>query len=256
MNKTDYMLANREIALFMADKSENGHYRTLCPVCLGGQSREESLSVSGNKEGYVFICFRAACGFKGRKGNMIEAGHGHREFVPRPFYGETVSGVCMFELFASITRLAAETSTKVFECRGLDGSLRGHVTRTKDKVIKTYRLSPVFYYSSGPKFFKTPNKRLWIVEDPTSAAALAYFGEMPAVALMGTNLSNGVRDEIVRYTDTVFVALDPGAEEAAVSVINSLLARGVQATFVPLQKDIKDLAPEEIRALVKVYTGV
>lgn len=254
MNKTDYMLANRDIALFMSDKPDNATYQTLCPVCLGGRTKEEKLYVTGNRDGYVFICFRANCGFKGRKGQQVEAGYGHREFVPRPFEQETVQGETEFERFAGITRLRKDTTTRVFECRGLDGALRGHVTRTADKQIKTYRLSPCIYYTKS----RDSRNPLWIMEDPVSAAKLNYYNPlMVGLALLGTDLSNAVRDDICKYSSgTVYVALDPGAEEAAVSVINSLTARGINAVFVPLQKDIKDLESTEIRELVKIYTGI
>ena len=53
-----------EIKLLGFNLSEGESMRVICPLCRGGHSHEESLSITRN-EGLVWQCFRAKCGIVG-----------------------------------------------------------------------------------------------------------------------------------------------------------------------------------------------
>ncbi|MGE3384917.1 MAG: toprim domain-containing protein [Pyrinomonadaceae bacterium] len=243
----------------MREYDDSATRMLLCPLCGGGRSKEAKLSVTGDRDGYVWYCFRASCGFKGKAGKHVEPVK--RTFEPRVFEQPTRwaddwearnlhnMAHCRMAIEGGMRVLEAEPSTAVWVCRHLNGSICGVTTRTADKKIRTYRLTENFYHSIGGK-----EKGLWIVEDPKSAAKLACYTKVTVVVLLGTHMGGETEDDIVRwartYKNPIYVALDPGAEAEAAKIVQRLVNRGAEVSFVPLQKDIKDLDCGAIKELV------
>ena len=140
----------------------------------------------------------------------------------------------------------------MWKLTNLDGEHMGHITRTADKQIRTYMdvdRSPYYYNHARPSICVSDGP-LWVFEDPVSAAMCSS----PAIALLGTNLADGTAEDIKNAgPNNVLVALDPGAEDAAMRVYIKLSAMGVPVTFVPMAADFKDLDSAERYALELAY---
>lgn len=246
-----------------------GKRRITCPVCCGGASCEDDTMSIWFREGFVFgNCYRASCRA------YIGGGYGEPSadvpsFEPRPlrapyrrvttkdYWGrEWLCRTYAPDFFPDVKTanerglrvLVENPDTCVWRLRALDGTQVGHITRTKDKQISTYKdLERPLYYWNGNLAWFSP---LFVFEDPMSAA-LCPVG---AIALLGTSMSDGIAGEIKkRHIKAVLVALDPGAEEAASRVYQKLVTAGVPATFVPMTKDYKDMTLEERKELEETY---
>lgn len=69
--------------------SQGDTKRIVCPMCSGGESKEESFKLTRQQSGVVtFVCFRAKCGFRGFLGSapMLPIGEGEKT-PPRPYQG-------------------------------------------------------------------------------------------------------------------------------------------------------------------------
>jgi len=247
-----------------------GKRRITCPVCSGGEGREEDtmslfLTDRGNLVGR---CFRSTCSAP----FIVAIGHPASvlpsSFEPRPlrapyrrvskadYWGqEWIKRVRDPEFFADTAKangrglrvLIDDPDTAVWRLRALDGTLVGHITRTKDKTIRTYKdLDRVLYYFNGVTTHD--HDAVFVFEDPMSAALCPR----PAVALLGTSIPDGLVKDL-KISLSVLVCLDPGAEEAGMKVYTKLTMAGVPATFVPMSKDYKDMSLEERRELEETY---
>lgn len=254
-----------------------GKKRITCPVCEGGESREEdTMSVWLNERGIHGRCYRATCGAHVRIDAVLVADDIDRAaivrqltFEPRPlrapyrrvttkdYWGrEWLARTYAPDFFADAKAanergmrvLVENPDTCVWRLRALDGTQTGHITRTKDKKISTYKDldRPLYYWNTED----VSGLSVFLFEDAMSAA-LCPKG---AIALLGTSISPGVVDELKSWCpNTVLVCLDPGAEEAAAKVYQKLVAAGVPATFVPMAKDYKDMTLEERKILEETY---
>ncbi len=246
-----------------------GKKRITCPLCAGGESREEDtmhLWIGDIDGSLVGRCWRATCDgrvFAGGSNFVVPAA-----FEPRPlrapyrlvtakdYWGKQwLDKSYESEFYQDMSKanarglrvLVDNPETAVWRLRALDGALIGHVTRTKDKTIRTYKDldRPAYYWNGGI------GTALFLFEDAMSAALCAW----SACALLGTALPDGLVQEIkgaMRYK-AVLVCLDPGAEEAAEKAYNKLVAAGVPAIFVPMTKDYKDMTLEERKELEETY---
>lgn len=263
----DYRAARAELARDMADEPVARHWTRLCPLCRGGRTRELSLSVDGNNDGYVWYCFRASCGFKGHAGKCGPEQQTRTGFEPRPFEGAMRWPTAEEARYHGLSsaRMAHdaglyvdpdEPTTAIWECRGLGNTVLGHQTRTANKTIRTYRQHPAFYHVVRPH--PADPGSMWIVEDPKSAARLGYHFPVIGVALFGTHMTRIVADHLTDYARLhglrVYVALDPGAENEAHRIIRQFIDYGVPVSYVPLQADIKDLDYGVLVDLVTQYT--
>ena len=247
-----------------------GKRRITCPVCLGGaMGEEDTMSVYVTAIGDLMgRCHRATCGEF-----ILDAGRPaerpapvfepkplrapYRRVTPKDYWGKQwLDRSYESEFYQDMSKAAerglrvliANPDTAVWRLRALDGTLVGHITRTKDKTIRTYKdLDRALYYWNYSTFL---SGTLFVFEDPMSAALCPR----PAVALLGTMLCDGlVQDIKQRGVDSVLVCLDPGAEEAGMKVYSKLTAAGVPATFVPMAKDYKDMTLEERKILEETY---
>lgn len=249
-----------------------GKKRITCPVCGGGDSREEdSMSiwadiVTGSISG---ICYRATCGTYVRTTPFQASPSPAPSFAPRPLkapyrlvthkdaWGEEWCSRTEADPLFGVPKIAHERGFRVltalpdvavWRLRALDGVLTGHITRTLDKKISTYKdLDRSLYYWNGVYAFL---KALFVFEDPLSAALCGH----PAIALLGTSIADNTIQEIKKQAPKeVLVCLDPGAEDAALKVYERLVANGVPAVFVPMAKDYKDMTLEERKILEETY---
>lgn len=243
-----------------------GKRRITCPVCNGGDTREEdTMTLYERPSGLRGQCFRATCGAWIASARCYDAPPPEKAaFEPRPlrapyrrvakadYWGqEWIKRVRDPEFLANergLRVLIDNPDTAVWRLRGLDGTLVGHITRTKDKTIRTYKdLDRALYYWNGAGYYAEP---LFIFEDPMSAALCS----LDAIALLGTAMPDGLVQEIkARRVKSVLVCLDPGAEEAGMKVYTKLVQAGVPATFVPMSKDYKDMTLEERKELEETY---
>lgn len=234
----------------------NGERRIVCPKCAGGATGEKSFSIWADTDSAVLKghCYRAGCAFYTTQGVTADTANVYLDacqpFVPHPLrrayrtkefglYGERV--------------LVDDPTVTVWILRDLQGNRTGHITRTAAKRVLTYKeVDRSVYYWNGLALHKT----LWLFEDPKSAAMCS----VPAVALLGTSLPASLLQDIAdtprgrQLEVTVFVALDPGAEDAAAKVHERLRERGMGAVFVPMPKDFKDMTSEERDMLLETYS--
>jgi hypothetical protein len=260
-------LTNEEI---LTEAYAAGQRRITCPSCNGGEEHEENtmslwIGDDGNLRGK---CFRATCSNPFIVCGPV-VGWTKPEFEPRPLKApyrrvlpEDAWGKEWIERtgedpFFGNTRLANERGMRVLSClpdvavwrlRALDGTLTGHITRTLDKKISTYKdLDRALYYWNGVGI---GCRTLFVFEDVMSAALC----DRAALALLGTSIADGTVAEIKAWRpDGVLVCLDPGAEDAALRVYERLVANGVPAVFVPMAKDFKDMTVAERRELEETY---
>lgn len=219
-------------------------------------------------EGIWYKCHRDKCGLAGLREGLEPGTNTERPaFNPRP-YPYDLSAPRMehwlwdkLDAEPSLMRAAwlgvyvrrDREEELVWEVRDYDWRSRGHVSRSyPSKRIATWRVE------EGPfvAFFGPRCPRLWIVEDPVSAARIALAGHS-ALALLGTHLSTDARAELGRYLKRldkplVRVALDPDAAETGAKMTRDLTFRlGCDTIFVPLKHDIKDLLREDFEELMK-----
>lgn len=245
----------------------DGKRRITCPVCEGGESREQdTMSLHTSSVHLSGRCYRATCGAVVTSATFAVLA---TAFTPRPLrapyrlveakdawgqeWAQRQEQSTFFEdmklAHASGFRVLTESpDTAVWQLRALNGRSLGHITRTRDKEIRTYKdVDRAVYYANGAD---RVNDVLFVFEDPMSAALC----ELPAIALLGTVLHDDVIQDIkAAAPGVVLVALDPGAEEAALKVYERLVAAGIPASFVPMAKDFKDMTVAERRDLEKVY---
>lgn len=252
-----------------------GKRRITCPVCNGGESHEEDTMTlfCGNTDTLYAHCHRATCPSPLIRSDTVQAIPAPPfKFEPRPlrapyrlvtandYWGKQwLDRTYAPDFFPDVTGankagmrvLTEDPDTCVWRLRALDGALVGHITRTKDKTIRTYKdLDRATYYWNCVT--TTDGLRdVWVFEDAMSAALCPRI----AVALLGTSLPQGLIDDLKKWNlpDTVLVCLDPGAEDAGAKVYNKLVAAGVPATFVPMSKDYKDMTLDERKELEETY---
>jgi hypothetical protein len=264
----------QELALD-AGMSGPGDHKQICPACYGGSSGEISMSLRVSADGgWSAKCYRATCGIYATSKGWSGDG---RTKAPKPaFTADTIlplEGSYWHDRIAKLPSpwvvpefcakygfsvMADSPDTLVIELVGFGGRRIGHVTRTPDKIIRTYRGQdldmPVYFYNlRRTGAFPVP---LVLVEDAFSAAVLGDRG-IPAAALMGTHISDALASLVLTFpVDKVIVALDPGAERAAATAASKLRALGKQAVAWPMAEDIKDMRWSEVVYLADKFTRI
>jgi hypothetical protein len=247
-----------------------GKRRITCPVCNGGDDHEQdTMSVWLSEYGVNAKCYRAKCGAYIHDGLPV-VGWQAPAFEPRPLrapyrlvthedaWGKEWASRLEQDPFFGVPKIAHERGFRVLSAlpdvavwrlRALDGTLTGHITRTLDKKISTYKdLDRALYYWNG--LHVGDARSLFVFEDAMSAALC----NKPAIALLGTSIGEStVTDLKATCLDAALVCLDPGAEDAALKVYERLVANGVPAVFVPMAKDFKDMTVAERRELEETY---
>ncbi len=234
----------------LLDMYRTGDLRHLCPACHGGSTGERSFVVWPDGDGLPVMlgrCYRASCFHFIREDVSSGAVLNTPVFEPKPLrlpYHRPE-----FALFGERV-LIEDPTTTVWQLYDINGRRTGHVLRTVDKNIRMFKEIPEpVYYSNGLR----PYKSLWVFEDCKSAALCRE----PAVALLGTNLPVSLLDHLTALNKpwpVVFVALDPGAEEAGEKVHRRLREAGIEAVFVPMVDDFKDMPEIDRETLLETYS--
>jgi hypothetical protein len=250
----NYASARSQVALEALAVAPETTFTTMCPVCHGGQSGEKKLSVTRVHNGALYICMRASCpGFRGfvAIGEQGSRDMQRRPSQARPFRQATEwddeKSYKFWQTYAGLKNSSAHDIRRwgvrwthdaiVYECRGFNDELRGHVTRTPGKIVKTYRaregLEMYAVYTPAATSHGTV-----LVEDCVSAMSVAANGFM-GIALLGTNVPESV-DKWVRFPldRPPLIWLDPDAELKAMQIANSI--PGARAV-IGYQRDPKDL---------------
>ncbi len=226
---------------------ELGIGRHVCPKCDGGDTREKTFSVvAGVVYPLVGRCYRDKCGYRLVDGTA--SAPAAPAFEPRPLCKPYCLPKDRLALYGERV-LRDDPDTTAWLLTSLSGQRLGATTRSKAKTIRTFReVNATMYYWNGKHI---PRDRLWIFEDPRSAALCG----MPAIALLGTSLAEDVAADISKLpcSPLVLVALDPGAEEAGMKAYRRLREWGVNASFVPMECDFKDMDHARREELARTY---
>jgi hypothetical protein len=264
--------AARAYLASLAEGVHHGSIRTQCPFCNGGTSGEVSLVLTVDDDGTFYCCHRAACGARGTLGNVTRVLGIPISSKPKPaaFYDGPVVSIDLTDpaarrwvaaprgrssvtpadagLFSDDTRVP-----EIWYLRDTRGEVRGqqiryNATDTSPKRVKTYKNPGETRHMYSAHIVKD-SPRLYVVEDPLSAAVLYSWG-FNSVALLGTYGHHEVLSELagLPHIETFCICLDPGAEQAAQVVAQSLMcytSRPLMALYLP--KDIKDMSVDVLR---------
>lgn len=231
-----YRESKAQIALEAISVPVETTVKIRCPMCDGGPDHQSCMAVTRAHNGAMFLCHRASCGFRGfvaigQYGTKDEAQKSKRK-PARPYLGvHNTHYSCLAnwrypgfmgaaqEPFIMGLSFESDKKAQVYECRGFQGELLGHVTRSPDKTIKTFRFREgVDMYSVY--YGNRESRRFVLVEDCISAMCVASHG-YNSVALLGTNVPPAVR-AAMRWYDQCAVFLDPDAEAKALQIAESL----------------------------------
>ncbi len=156
----------------------------------------------------------------------------------------TQKGVDQFSLDWGLRTLLKNPEIYAWECYDLKRQLIGWQARAPHKIITSYREHDgPFYAAFLPDGTEATAYPLLIVEDPLSAALMADEG-VPTVALLGTNMSDDLADDVrnwsLRFDKRIYVAMDPDAAglTAQRRVIEALRSMGGHPQPWRLERDI------------------
>ena len=239
--------------------------RTICPQCSGGSSGERTLAVTKGENGDIlWYCFRASCNWAG---SSVVGWYDEEHVKPlqksRIFKGAIVRplayGAEFKEKYGFIPDTlgwAPEYGRFVQPIRGPMGQDRGVTLRCIDgtKQPKTLAYPAI---EDQPFIHWTPhtsyNKIVILVEDWISAEKVSLVPSTAArgVCLNGTHIDYTRAMEISRVAgDTpVMVCLDKDATSKAFGYAAKYKGLIRKLLVYPLERDIKDCTPEEIRTI-------
>lgn len=250
-----------EIRLMGSDLSDGESVRTICPVCGGGTSSEQTFVVSRDIDGLVWHCFRAGCGTKGATGGAGASRQTSNIRKPSPKWeGKTYPIPDMVkERIHTLWGLSEVPPTWFWTTdRGgrvamsilsPSGSHRGWVLRSLKPEVKPKALTYVNEDEEGMSWYKTqPYRGTVIVEDiPSAVRASSYVN---AVALLGTGIGLDRAQEIAgAATRPIIMALDQDATAQSFRWAKKYSLIWEDVIVLPLSKDIKDSTEEELQGI-------
>ena len=225
-----------------------------CPICFN----KNTFSALNTGTEVIYNCFHADCNIKGKTRNELSKklfAEVERQKEPEIFYyrnhwEENLENkdyreyVTHYDLqdYYEIMRYDRHTHRAVFLVKKED-KLVDAVGRAlyKNKKPKWYR-----YGNSGYPFVAGKSDTAILVEDVVSALTLSKF--CTGIALLGTNLLQTHVDVLKQYK-RVGIALDKDASKKAVQLVDDL-ALDMNAKFLLLDEDIKEMLDEDIKKLV------
>lgn len=250
----------------------DGETRTgqICPACLGGPSKEGSLSVTKRDGLLLFNCFRASCGaggairFSGTSGKESSRPSSVRKraHIPVSRLDEATAKflACKFGVSRKDLELAeigwTGEGTSVYSRRisypiyGPDSRKRGTSYRSYEgKQPKAIiRLDSDEDISFCWYKWKRSSHILVLVEDQMSAIKMAP--HYHCAALMGTNISGAKVKEILLQPDKyerIYLSLDNDASYEAIKQQLALRRDLPNLMVMGLPKDIKDMNEQEFK---------
>lgn len=279
-------IAARAFLASVAQEALDGHIRMVCPFCGGGSSSERSLVLTVDEsEGAAYCCHRASCGESGKLGatsTRILGASRSKKAKASVAYNDDIVSANFLDYPCKRWRRAPRGNSPLNPCdiglytdpsiskevwvlRDVWGARRGVQVRYTNadgrKVVRSYKDdseydSPLYHaltHSDAGVHGDKLLTRLWIVEDPLSAATVRSWGHS-AIALCGTILHNDTLRDMEGFYGNgpreISVALDPGAEMAALKIKNQLDASfGCKIRLRYIVRDIKDMSISEARDL-------
>lgn len=244
-----------------------------CPHCGGGMTGEKSFVVTRTEEGFLYVCHRASCGYRGatymsrgeRAACLARRDGSPKENKPalHKFKGEVTQSdelnEYMLRRFGVSCDLLSDTGRAMFPVRTPHHLQVGWVARAYPEFykgdMKGARKALEYQEEHYPLGIHFPDKvnwfpteRLVIVEDWVSAEKLAGIG-VHAAALLGTDLSLEIARELRAHLGVkeLTVCLDFDALGKAVSLKRELSLVFDVITITVLKEDPKDTPVEELR---------
>ena len=255
-------MTSEAIELEAAGLQPGERIRIKCPTC-GGDT--PTLSIAMSPEGLaMWYCFRAVCSERGNR-NLVRTSSATT--VPRntakPYKGELVACPEFAEKLLNnkvgwdATHLATarplfnpEQRRIAFPIYAPNGARRGYVLRgyegwhiPKALTFMDNNEPHISWYGIG--------KTVILVEDIPSAVRASKY--VRSAALCGTHAPPEYVQEIAANASNVIWALDADALGQSVKQhrANSLLFNS--STLLPLERDIKDMAENDLADLLKDY---
>ncbi len=228
-----------------------------CPICFN----KNTFSALNTGTEVIYNCFHADCNIKGKTRNELSKKlfeEVERQKEPEIFYvrnhweekntdKDYLNYVRHYNLedHYHIMRYDRHTHRAVFLIKK-DGKVVDAVGRAlyKNKKPKWFRYGNSGYPFIAGNYWKSDTAI--IVEDVVSALILCQY--CVGIALLGTNLLQTHVDVIKKYKK-VGIALDKDASKKAVKLVDDL-SLNLNAKFLLLEEDIKEMLDEDIKKLV------
>lgn len=248
-----------DIVLLGEQLSEGETIRVLCPNCRGGDSAEQSLSITVSDGTLLWQCFRAKCGAKGGKGGT--------------FISQAVTVKKKKNWEGKTHELPSQVTARIKELWGLEdcpnwwwttdygGRVAMSVRCPKDlhrgwalrDITGEARTKVLTYIDTGEglSWYKTsPHYGTILVEDMPSAVRASRY--INSVALLGTGIGTARAYEIARYaTRPIIVALDNDAIDLSFKWAHKYALLWDDVEVLPLKKDLKNMGEHELEELLR-----
>lgn len=267
------MTHTEEIVLEAEGLDVGASRRIVCPVCRGGDSHDQTMSITRRADGVLFNCHRASCGARGFTGTaawtMCAAPHAAR--VLKPYEGELLAlSMKDMDFFARRYELVLTPTNPFVSANEYDeyvlpiswlGHERGYNVRqpwpgAPRKGVKSEPKSSVHMHSDKPvqaaysqlRLGTTRHERVILVEDQLSAYKTSLVEGVDAcVALLGTHLNlERVREIVELRPSEVIIALDADATKLAFDHAREFGLAFPRVRVSILAKDLKDTKLSDI----------
>lgn len=259
------MVSNTEELFQFALELEKGQtLREICPKCGGGTTKEKSLSITMDDSGYLlWHCFRASCGFAGRRlaWGVVQGNGSAPKKRPRGFTGELGmppedQSRYLWDKFGlkmpDNWRWAPEYARLYVPILGPNGHYRGAILRntTINVAPKTLTFKEAIYEPWMHWYLQERPAAVVLVEDMFSAQKLQQSG-VPAACLLGTHFGLDKVREVLSVTNSAILALDKDAYSKSLTYVVEY-RHLLNLTAWKLEKDLK-YEPEE--RIIEAYYG-
>lgn len=238
---------------------EGGRVTTDCPFC-GGRNKFTLDKFDGK---LVWNCYRASCNVKG-----VYSGQRNLEAVEAAIAGSSIQRHKPTpKTIPQITTNVSNNDTAILYLKKVNsyeaylrGDIRVRYAPKEDRVLfynkeqtgavgRSLRPARAKWWSYGELsggIHVGSGDHAILVEDVASACAVSNVEGLTGVALLGTNITKGIKKTLSKYK-IVTLVLDNDASAKAVSMLGSMKDNfRVKLTLL----DLKYLTPEKIREVV------
>ena len=260
-------MKNNELLAFVSvngmDLESGKSKRVVCPAC--NATHEKSFMIRKTDYGQLTgYCFRVSCPISGKvigqKGVYEFPKEQIDSFKPRFYEGDKVAAPLSLRMWLfqqyniPLSKTRAEGvgydrqyNRLVFPVYDSAGNCYGHQTKKMPNSQDNYPKC-VTYFERKTTKLHYPRANSWaadidtvvLVEDILSAIRVSQY--VPAVALLGTHLTQSMVNELSFIWDRAIIALDPDATDKALKMATKFGAffyKGI--TVRPMQTDPKDV---------------
>jgi len=254
----------RTTIILLASSQDNGDtIRYTCPRCEGGSSGEKSLSVTRDESGHlVWQCFRDKCRERGSTDSSVTSTQVVKVAKKRKEFKGTTKPLSDYHL-RRINSMWGITDPPYWyytpeyggrvamSVRGPKYHHRGWVLRDIRGTAQAKALTYIEEGEESLSWYKTKGSGPTVlVEDIPSAVRASR--HVNAVALLGTAIGKDKAIEIAEYAARpIVLALDQDATAKSFDHIQRYGLSWGDTKVLPLKKDLKDMAEDELRELLK-----